>query len=152
MNGKIDDLRIYDRALNLEDIRAVASSGAFQTETVTLSSGSHTTISFSWNTSGFVKGTYTVSACAWPLPRETDTADNTYSNGNVIVAMIGDIRGPDGKVDIGDLFLIAKYFGKNVPPAHSNWDITGPIAGVPDNKVDTRDLDVIAERFGQIDP
>jgi len=77
-------------------------------------------------------------------------------------AMVGDITGPenppgsklyppDGKVDIRDIALVAKYFGKNVPPAPPICDITGP-AGVPDGKIDIRDIATVAQRFGQVDP
>jgi len=52
---------------------------------ITISSGNSTVITFSWNTTGFSKGNYTISAYAWPLFGETDTADNTYVDGTVTV-------------------------------------------------------------------
>lgn len=61
---------------------------------------------FAWNTTGFAKGNYTLLAYAWPVNGETDTADNTLSNGIANVAMPGDINA-DGFVDIFDCVRIA---------------------------------------------
>jgi len=128
---------------------------------ITLSSGDSTTLTFTWNTTGVAKGNYTITAEATQLPGETDTLDNTRTDGWIIVAMIGDITGgtpnvmdfiPDGKVDMKDIGVIARYFGQNVPPAPSNCDITGPTIGVPDDKIDMRDIGTVARNFGKTDP
>jgi len=73
------------------------------------------------------------------------------------VSLVGDITGPtlfvpDGKVDIRDIALIAKYFGQTVPPAPPNCDITGPTLGVPDGKIDIRDIALAARNFGKTRP
>ncbi len=52
---------------------------------LTLTSGDFTTITSIWNTTGFTKGNYTISAVADTVPDETDTADNTFINGKVKV-------------------------------------------------------------------
>jgi len=128
---------------------------------ITLTTGTSTTFILAWNTAGFAKGSYTISAYAWPVPGETDTTDNNSTNGWVSVAVVGDITGgtpnpydfiPDGKVDIRDVALVAKHFGQNVPPAPRNCDITGPTVGMPDGKIDIRDIATIAIHFGEIDP
>ncbi len=84
------------------------------------------TLIFTWNTTGFAKGNYTITAYADPVSGETDTADNNFTDGWVIVAMAGDITGPeawpDGKWDIRDIALVAKHFGQNVPLAPPNCD------------------------------
>jgi len=140
------------------NVTAYANDTPIQTLIIpSLAPSEQTTITFTWNNAGFAKGNYTISAYAWPVPGETDTADNTYTDGNIIIAMIGDISGPtlgvpDGKVDIRDIALVAKYFGQTVPPAPANCDITGPIIGVPDGKIDIRDIATVAKRFGQKDP
>ena len=118
-NGTLDEVRIYDRALSQKEISAVASSGAIQTQTVSLMNGNSENIIFTWNTSGFVKGNYTLSACAWPVPGEKDTADNDFTGGWVRVSMVGDLCGtgnawdfvPDGVVDGSDLSIVAKCYG-----------------------------------------
>ncbi len=53
---------------------------------LTLPSHDSITVSFTWNTFGFASGNYTVSAYAWPVPGETSTADNTFTDGTVQVA------------------------------------------------------------------
>jgi len=59
----------------------------------TLTRGSSTTITFTWSTTGFAKGNYTISAYAAPVLGETDTADNTLIGGWVLVTAPGDVNG-----------------------------------------------------------
>jgi hypothetical protein len=64
-------------------------------------------ISCTWNTTGFAKGNYTISAIAWPVPGETDIGDNRKEDGCVIVTYVGDFNG-DFRVD----YLDDRIFGK----------------------------------------
>jgi hypothetical protein len=122
-----------------------------------LTNGTSTTLTFTWNTTGFAKGNYTISAYASPVQGETDTADNNMTAG-VIVAMIGDITGPsgypDGKIDARDVAGIASRYGAKPPnPKYDvNWDITGPTLGLADGKIDARDVSLVSSRYGQKDP
>jgi hypothetical protein len=108
------------------------------------------TLTFTWNTSGFAKSNYTISAYAWLVPGETDTLDNTFQDGWVIVAMVGDITGPnnwpDGKVDMRDIGSVARLFGINYPdPIYNpNYDINY------DRKIDMKDISLIAKQFGKL--
>jgi hypothetical protein len=158
INVTVENQGEYIEAFN---VTLYANITSIATQTVTLTSGNSTTITFTWNTTGFAKGNYTIWAYAESVPGETDTADNTLTDGWVAVAMIGDITGktehlldfiPDGKVDMKDVAIVAKYFGQNVPPAPSNCDITGPTLGVPDGKIDMRDIGLVARHFGETDP
>jgi hypothetical protein len=119
---------------------------------ITLTSRNFTILTFTWNTTGFTLGNYTIGAYAWPVPGETSTADNNFTGGWVIVSLVGDISGPDGwpdgKVDMRDIGLVARHFGETVPPAPVNCDLTGPTAGVPDGKIDMRDIGLVARHFG----
>jgi hypothetical protein len=64
----------------------------FALQTITLESGASTTITFTWNTTGFAEGNYTISAYAIPVPGEVDTADNLYVDGTVqIVPPVHDL-------------------------------------------------------------
>lgn len=47
--------------------------------------GENLTLSFTWDTSGVVAGNYTIKAEATAVPGETETADNTFSDGAVVV-------------------------------------------------------------------
>lgn len=60
---------------------------AIATQTVTLTDGTSTIITFTWNTTGFAIGNYTIIATADPVPGETETEDNTLVNGVVNVAL-----------------------------------------------------------------
>jgi parallel beta-helix repeat protein len=121
---------------------------------VTLTSGNSKTITFTWNTSGFAKGNYTIWAYATPVKGETYTADNTFIGGWVIVSIVGDVTGPkgwpDGRVDmISDIRAIVKVFGVVYPnPRYNpNCDING------DGKIDMiNDILAAAKNFGKTDP
>jgi len=114
---------------------------------INLTSGNSTTITFTWNTSGFAKGKYTIWAYAWPVPGETYTADNTFIHGTVYVGIPGDVNG-NGKVDILDIAIIAKAYGAY--PGHAKWN---PNADLDDsNNIDIIDIAKAAKNFGKTDP
>ena len=134
------------------NVTAYANATAIQTETLTLTSQDSTTLTFTWNTTGFVKGNYTISAYAEPVPGETYTADNNFTDGWVYVAMVGDING-DGKVDVKDVYAVAKAYGTSLegpnPPGRTynpNYDING------DDKVDVKDYYIVCRHYGEVDP
>lgn len=83
-------------------------------EDVMLAAGGNTTLTFTWDTTGVPYGSYTITANATILPSETDTADNIYINGNVVVMFPGDVNG-DGIVDIFDLSIVGKHYGQTIP-------------------------------------
>jgi len=116
-------------------------------ENVTLASGDFTTLTFTWNTTGFAKGNYTIWAYAWPVQDETDTADNTcYSTASVHVGTTSDING-DFKVDIKDLVLVIKYFGSYPGHPTKPWNPNADINS--DNKIDIKDLVLVIKHFGE---
>jgi CARDB. len=119
---------------------------------VTLTSENSITLTFTWNTTGFAKGNYTISAYAWPVPDEINTTNNNFTDGWVIVAMPGDITSPDGwpdgLVDIDDVMPIALAFGaiQGQDSYNPNYDFNN------DGLIDIDDVLVPALRFGEIDP
>jgi len=113
----------------------------------TLTSGNSTIVAFTWNTTGFAKGNYTIWAYAWPVPGETDTADNTLADGVVYVGIPGDVDG-NGKVEIKDLLLLAKAYGTN--PHSPNWKPNLDVNS--DDKVDIKDILMAAKNYGKTDP
>lgn len=89
---------------------------------INLPSRASTTVTLVWNTTDFAIGNNTIWAYAWPIPSETDTADNLFTDGWIYVAMIGDLGGGvpptkgnyDGKVDGRDLALfLLIYHGQD---------------------------------------
>ena len=162
-------LIVYVNIVNLGDFTESFSLTAYATNiyeivyeigqtTVTLDSQQTKTVTFTWNTTEVDKGNYTMVAYIIPVPNEANESNNILVNGWVIVAMIGDITGPDGcpdgKVDIRDVARVAILFGVNYPdPRYDpNCDLTGPTPGVADGKIDIRDIALIAKHFGEIDP
>lgn len=87
-----------------------------ETREIALTSESSTTLTFTWNTTNFTKGNYTMMVYATPVPGETDTTDNRRTDGWVIVACSGDLTSethkgvPDGKVDEDDLWYFCSAF------------------------------------------
>ena len=157
-NGTIDDVEIYSRALSAGEIWAeyTRSPIAIQTQTVTLESGASTTLTFNWNTTGFAKGNYNISAVADSVPGETDLSDNTFVDDSIYVAMLGDITA-DGKVDIFDIVIVALHFNHIPPDDHwppgtpdyfncFNADINN------DGIIDIFDIVIVALHFGEVDP
>jgi hypothetical protein len=126
-----------------------ANTTSFATQTVTLTSGTSTTITFTWNTTGFAKGKYTISAITDTIPGETDIEDNTLTDGWIVVTVIGDING-DFKVDITDLVLVIKYFGSYPSHPTKPWNPNADINC--DNKVDITDLVLLIKHFGEHHP
>jgi parallel beta-helix repeat protein len=140
------DLKILNYGMYDENFIVVTYANALviTTQAVTLTKRNSTTITFTWNTTGFAYGNYTISAYAWPVPGETDTADNNLVDGLIKVTVIGDIYG-DFKVDIKDLVLVIKHFGSY--PSHLKWN---PDADVnSDGKVDIKDLVLVIKHFGE---
>lgn len=127
---------------------------------ITLASRTFTTVTLVWETTSVVKGNYTLTVVAATVLGETDTSDNTFTDGWVVVAMPGDITGatgdpwdfiPDSKVDGKDLFPVSRGFGAypGIPTGpiwHPNSDIDN------DGKIDGRDIFVIKRRFGETGP
>jgi hypothetical protein len=149
------DLQINVTISNMGDFTEVfnvninANTTAVSTLTnITLPSGNSTTLTFTWNTTGFAKGNYTISANATIVSGETDTADNSYIDGTVRVNMVGDVAPEYGIVDIVDIVYVAIHFGaeKGQPEYEPNADING------DGIIDIVDIVIVAIHFGETDP
>jgi hypothetical protein len=123
-----------------------ANTTAVGTQKTRLASNASTTITFTWNTSGFAKGNYIITAYAEPIVGETTTGDNTQSGGIIIVTIPGDVNG-DRKVDAIDLNDLKKAYGSTygLPAWNSNCDVNG------DNKVDVLDLFLQSKNYGKTD-
>ena len=103
-----------------------------------------TTLTVTWNTSGFAKGNYTISVVADPVPGETYTADNTLVDGWVFFSIPGDINA-DRKVDLKDVFAVGKAYGSVVGDSRYklNLDVNG------DGKIDLKDYFTTCKNYGK---
>jgi hypothetical protein len=121
-------------------------------QAVILQNNTFTTLTFIWNTTGFAKGNYTIWAYATPVPGETDTSDNNFTDGWVIVAMVGDITGPngwaDGQVDIRDVALVSRLYGLTSSDSgyNPNCDIDNT------GEIDIKDVAIVSRNYGRTNP
>jgi parallel beta-helix repeat protein len=142
------------------NVTLYVNTTVIETKQITLANGASTTVTFTWNTTGFAKGNYTIGAYAWPVEGETDIADNNVSA--IISVYIGvpcDVSGPilgvpDGVCNMRDIGYMCSKFGTT--PSSPNWDpnadVTGPVPKVPDNVVNMRDIGEACRNFGKKDP
>ena len=130
------------------NVTAYANATPFASQNVTLASGNSVNITFTWNTTGFVYGNYTMSAYAWPVPNETNTANNNYTDGTIVVSIPGDITG-DFTVGLKDLVILAQSYGaKPTDPRWSNVQTRN--ADINNNGVvGLTDLVILAMHYGQ---
>jgi FlaG/FlaF family flagellin (archaellin)/predicted secreted protein len=141
-----------------------ANTTAIASQTLTLTSGNSTTITFIWNTSGFARGNYTMSACAWPVPGEVDTEDNNCTDGYILITKVGDFGGGvppaffncDESVDGKDLSLFLQCYKNTAPPEATYLGDLG--GGVPpqfydcDGNVDGKDLALFLQCYKGLGP
>jgi len=125
------------------NVTAFFNATISETKKITLPSGNSTTLRFTWNTAGFAKGNYTISAYTWPVAGETDKTDNTYIYGTVLVTVVGDVSG-DHIVDIDDLVLIIYYWGTH--EGGSSWNGNMDLSN--DSVVDIDDLVILIYYWG----
>jgi len=139
------DIGTCDRNFGKDIWSSFGLTKLFETQrAVTLPSGNSSIITFRSNTTGSVKGNYTISAHAWPVPGETDTADNTLMDGMIYVGIPGDING-DGIVDIYDAITLANAYDSKLYDAiwNANADINS------DANVDIYDALILAGNYGK---
>ena len=111
-----------------------------QVQTVAnLAPRNQTTIIFCWNTTGFAKGNYAITAKATPVLGETDTEDNTLTEGWVLVTIPSDANG-DCRVDALDLRALMRNWPPE--PYDSNVDFNG------DGMIDAKDLRTLGLNWG----
>jgi len=114
---------------------------------VSLTSENSTIITFTWNTTDFAKGNYTISAVADTVAGETDTSDNTLAAGGcVCVSIVGDLD-CDRDVDLYDAVRLLTHYGAKIgqPQYDLNCDIDG------DGDIDLYDAVALLTHYGQKD-
>jgi parallel beta-helix repeat protein len=119
---KILNYGIYDETFA---VTAYVNTITIATQTISLASRNSVVVTFMWDTTGFAKGNYTISAYAWPVQNETDTTDNRLTDGWVLITKVGDLGGGapvaqffqcDGIVDPSDTGLFIRCLRGTAPP------------------------------------
>ncbi len=129
------------------NITVYANSTVLGIEEITLADDGSTSTIFTWNTTGFEKGSYTMSAYATPVLGEVRTDNNNLTDGTVLVTIAGDVNG-DRSVNVIDLTIGSLAYGtfKGEPGYNPEADIN------EDDLVDMRDLVIVARNLGKTDP
>ena len=126
------------------NVTAYSDSTPIGSSLVALNPGDNQTLAFTWDTTGFAFGNYTISATADTVPGEADTADNTMIDGTVLVTIPGDVDG-DRDVDIYDIVRMAGVYGVSMPdPKYDrNSDMDN------DGDIDIYDIVIAAGNYGK---
>lgn len=126
---------------------AYANATLIQNQTLTLEKESSFPIAFTWNTTGFARGKYILTFFVTALQDEIDTADNTITDGAIVVTILGDING-DEKVDSLDLSQLGNAYGSVA--IDTNWDSNADMNN--DAIISVRDLWILGKNYGKTDP
>ena len=126
------------------NVTLYANSTAIEMKEITLPSETSTNATFTWDTDGWQKGRYTIWAYVWPVHGETETADNTYVDGQVLITLTGDVDG-NFRVDMIDVGLVCDAFGSE--PGAPNWNKNADLDG--NNRADMIDIGIVCDNFGK---
>lgn len=109
---------------------------------ITLTSGNSTTFSFTWNTTSFMKGNYTISVTITLFPENIN-----FAGGWVFVTIPGDVDG-DRDVDIYDVVKITGIYNseRGDPQFNPNSDLDC------NGKIQIYDVVMCTSHYGQKDP
>jgi len=130
-------------------VTAYYDNTTIETQTIiNLASGEDITLNFLWDTTGVsLYISHTIWAEASTVPNEINADNNVFTNGNVIVKMLGDVNG-DGKVDGRDIAVVAQAFASY--PTRPRWNPNADLN--QDNKIDGKDISLVAKNFGKTYP
>jgi hypothetical protein len=104
-----------------------ANSTEIHDWTLTLAIGESRILTFAWNTIGFPKGSYTISAYITPIFNETKTSDNTALAEPVLITIPGDCVTNFFEVDIFDITAICVCYDSEAgdPDYYPICDVDG---------------------------
>jgi len=139
---------VYEETFN---VTVYANAAAINETRITLTSRNSSTITLTWDTTGFAFGNYTLNACAWPVPGEVKIENNKCTCDIPIhVGVPGDMSGTapgvyDGIVNMKDIaYLVSLYQTKlNKPNWNPNADVNN------DGVVDMKDIAIAVYYFNQ---
>jgi outer membrane protein assembly factor BamB len=109
-----------------------------------LLAGAEQTFSFTWNTSEFTMGFYSIQARVWIEADDVNSTNNILAFSAILVTIPGDVDG-DRDVDIFDIVAMATIYGVVEPdPEYApNCDIDG------DGDIDIFDIVLAASHYGE---
>ncbi|MEM2119234.1 MAG: right-handed parallel beta-helix repeat-containing protein, partial [Candidatus Bathyarchaeia archaeon] len=126
----------------------ITAGQAVGNQSLILLPGETQTITFSWNTAGVPYcHNYTLTAVATLEQPDNDPADNTFTDGNVKIRIIGDVDG-NGTVNMYDLWLVSLGFGTTYGDPAWNPDADFNL----DGWISMIDLYLVASNFGKTCP
>lgn len=139
--------------LSFVNVALYANSTLLATEPIfNLLNGTPTTLCIRVNTSSLQSSSsYIMAAFADCLPFEVNTTNNVRRMEPILrIAMLGDVN-LDGKVDVRDVYKVAKNYGTvkplGVPPWDPEW---GPICDIIcDAKIDMKDYYKVCQNYGK---
>ena len=109
-----------------------------------LTSKAQTTLTFVWNTIGFAKGNYVITAFVEIIQDEIDVADNTFTRpGAIKIGVPGDVNA-DNVCNMRDIGACCNAFGST--PETSRWNPNTDMSD--DHIVDMRDIGIACSSFG----
>jgi len=134
----------YGEFLESLNVVLCANSSILLSQGIYLESKASKTITFMWNTTGFVYGNYIIWAYVSPILGETETSDNSFIGGNLTVTISGDVDG-NFEVDIFDITAICICYDSEIgePLYQPNYDIDG------NGIIDIYDLVTACINYGQ---
>jgi len=126
------------------NVTTYANATTIETKEITLPSENSTTLIYMWNTTGWAKGNYTISAYATPVFGEIEVSDNTFIDGWVVVTIQGDVDG-DFDVDIYDVVKITGIYTseRGDPQFNPNSDLDC------NGKIQIYDVVMCTSHYGQ---
>jgi hypothetical protein len=127
-------------------VSVYANATVIDTYQIFLWMGQSQTLDFTWDTYGFAKGSYRITAVADPVLGESDSAraNNILNDGEVLVTITGDIQG-DQRVDALDLLALNRAYSSD--PSKPNWNLYCDLND--DSRVDLSDLQLLGRNFGK---
>lgn len=145
LNVTVENAGSYSEIFN---VTAYANFTPVRTQLVTVDAGAVKTVALQWNTVGFAKANYIVSAYAWLVIDEKNATDNTFVAEQIVrVVMPGDADS-DKQIGILDVVKVtARYGAKRVD---ANYDPN--VDWNDDGDINILDVVIVTSRYGLKDP
>ncbi|MEM3612415.1 MAG: M14 family zinc carboxypeptidase [Candidatus Bathyarchaeia archaeon] len=130
------------------NVTAFANETSIGTKEVTLEGNSSLSLTFTWNTTSYAKGNYTLWAYAWPVQGETDIEDNILAAPFMVSIVIPGDGNLNGRIEILDVVLVTSRYGAK--KGDTNYDPN--VDWNSDGKIDILDVVIVTSRYGHAEP